>query len=82
MPGSNGWHYSWYYTDNVVDEMAIATFFDKERQANHICGASGCKSCALMTGPNGEPGPGPNHAEAHMQGTVEIKCLTFNNSFH
>ena len=66
MPG-NGDGYTWYYSEGLVNEMAIATFFDKERTRPHICGSNGCQSCALMTGPNGEAGPGPSHADPYMQ---------------
>ena len=33
----------------------------------HICGGSGCHSCARMKGPNNEVGPYPHHPDAHMQ---------------
>ena len=59
--------YSWYYQNGLSQELAFATFGDKERTAKHICNTNGCHSCRLMLGPGGEEGPHSGHAKPYMR---------------
>ena len=59
--------WSFYYDNNLWQEVAFATFADKERTRSHICGDQGCHSCRKMLGPGGEEGPHSAHASDFMK---------------
>ena len=59
------WQY--YYNNGLWQEVAFATFGDKERESNLMCGSGGCHSCRKMLGPGGEEGPHSGHASPFMR---------------